>query len=55
MARYSNKYNRFEEEDDYDSERSYADELRQRRREKRMKNALRSKRMDEFYDSDDEY
>lgn len=55
MARYSNKYDRFDDEDDYNSERGYADELKRRRKDKRIKNALRSKSINELLDSDDEY
>jgi len=57
MTRYSNRRNKFSEvEDEYSFDRSYADEIRQHRREKRMKNALKSRKIDELMDYDeDEY
>lgn len=42
-------------DDDYANTGAYADELRERRRNKRMKNALKSRRIDDLIDIDDDY
>lgn len=54
MTKHNHKYRNFEIEDDYD-DRNYRDEIRERRKLKRMKNALKSRRVDELLDIDDDY
>lgn len=51
----SKKQNRYEEYEDEDNYADYHDDLKERRKLKRMRNALRSKNIDDLLRDYDEY
>lgn len=57
MAKNNRRTNRLDREfeDDYDYRVDYTQELLERRRNKQMRNALRTKNIDHLLDPDDEY
>ena len=52
MSKKFRKFRDFEVDEDYYDERGHRDELIERRKMKRMRNALRSKNIDEFMRDD---
>lgn len=57
MTKYSKKMRYYDDDNGAEeyNERYYRDELKERRKLKRMKNALKTRRVDELIDMDDDY
>ncbi len=56
MSKKSHRTNEYDMYDDYDYRSDYYEELQERRKNKRMRNAIRSKNVDDLMrDSDDYY
>lgn len=51
----SKKLQRYDDQEFDDSERGYRDELNEHRREKRMKNALKTRNLEDLIDYDENY
>lgn len=54
MSKKTNRNFRIEEEDDFYNDRGYHDQLKERRKLKRMKNALKSRNVDDLMHLDDD-
>jgi hypothetical protein len=54
MSKNFRKFRDFEYDDDYET-RSTANQLKVHRKDKRLKNALKARNIDELIDMDDEY
>ena len=53
MSKNFRKFRDFEYDEDYYEDRSFRDELKERRKMKRMKNALKTRNINELLDEDD--
>lgn len=53
MSKKFRKFRDFEYDEDYNDDRGYRDELKERRKMKRIKNALKSRKIDDLLDDDD--
>lgn len=55
MAKKSNQFSSYDYDDDFDYRSDYYEELQERRKMKRMRNAIRSKNVDDLMRDHDDY